>query len=276
MEWIRGGDWQVVPVNEPSATAYKACLMPGVARDDLVGRVNVANDAKRFAGGGLDRHRWLERIGEPAGLEVYKATLGQACDALDRLPGLEAVISRSRFPLEERPDRDELIADLIRFVTDFGPLGEVRGVVDLGFVPIFPDVLRGFDLDFMVDEVSNFAECFELVRGRPQGKVHQHVVEHLLQTSADDCRERRITPVFKGGVLKFETRPGTLRALLWQALIGRCERLVTVRCAYCDQAFDRSVGRGRPPKYCTKHRNSRFRHAAAATHEKERRHRDGR
>ena len=87
MEWIQGGSWEILAVEEDSATAYKACLQPVIEPDDFQAGIDVRTGGSSFFS---NRERWVRDVGAPANVIVYEPTPNDARELLGRMQRIVA------------------------------------------------------------------------------------------------------------------------------------------------------------------------------------------
>ena len=259
MKWIRGGTWVAEPVQEPSATAYKARLKPTIPnRERLPARVADS----RFLS---HPEEWARVIGGPASLEMYEPT---PSDALLLLGEMHRISEKFMSELQGTPlvdwlphRRSLVVANLLKVLATYGPLWPVTGVIDVEVgVPDGMD-FRSVDLDAFAQEVHAFAAAFVAVEAGPRVEERHKLAEWMKKRSEKDLREVQVTvEVTTDYGVRFEARPVTLRAYLWEVLFGRNDRFPGI-CRYCGDEFPLRPGRGRPFRFCPDHRSQKYRTA---------------
>lgn len=150
-------------------------------------------------------------------------------------------------------------------LAEHGPLWAVKGVVDLGVgFPYETDkgMFREVDLDAFAAEIHAFAQVFEeVMRRKTNDDERRRLAEWMRSASSPDLREVGVlVEVSTSYGVRFEARPLTLRAYLWQALFEIHQRNLGI-CRHCGEGFNVPQKRGRPFRYCDKCRGSKFRTA---------------
>ena len=156
--------------------------------------------------------------------------------------------------------RNGLISSLVEVVSAFGPLAAVQGVLEVG-AGVDEGEFRCVDLDALAQEVFVFGLAFEEVESSPRDEARRRLATWMQQTSRKDLREVRVVVELTTDYgVRFEARPTTLRAFLWEVLFGRNDRSPGI-CRYCGDEFPLRPGRGRPYRCCPEHRSQKCRTA---------------
>lgn len=271
--WVRGGNWQKeegVAVLEGLTERRQAVearkfryVHPGPGLTDTQQtrhRRAAHRRLKRSHAGARSRPAdWRRVWGKPLSLQRYeidgrtaRAALGSAQEYWEfvrDIPVAEVIADAQAVTVAE-----DL---LLQFLRKFGPLTYSFAIVESGIGE--PDEVDLFGMDA---DLQSLGKAWEFVnRATVLSKAEQRKLLEMADLVA--LGEAKTSPRrSRDGKVNLRAEPDSLRAELWFQLFRRLES--TPICRFCGAPIDqprRDPTRGRPFRYCDKHRDSKFRKA---------------
>lgn len=247
MNWIHGGRWDADEDDDGTVVAR----LRGPTAGELT---SPFYDARAFF---KDLRRWQSTIGRRYGLEVYTPSRLEVTNVFEFLKKLTLAFPDS--PFEESGIPTSAVVDpLLNFLERFGPLGPVRGVIQIGHMEA--PYTGAFSLHEFFLDARRLGEQYREAVQRRKGQTIMPKWASL--ESGGFGHEYRLLWHYAAETVTLEAQPLTLHRRLQTELLSLVNRPMDSFCRFCHHAFMVPVQRGQPSRYCFRHKTPRFRKMA--------------